>query len=142
MGYKDITLKFDFDDINDIIPYDIVFCDINGIGLKIDKEKQGVSVAQMIKDNFPQKIVIIFSAADQPLSMTEGYHFVDDVITKNMSAKEMASNIDRYIEMLENPILKWASIKKMLEQKDIQTKDIAILENYYVKKNKAQERVE
>lgn len=133
MGYKDITVEFDFTDINHIIPYDIVLCDINGIGLEFDKKNQGAAVAKIIKENFPTKIVIIFSAADQPLDIAENYSYVDDVITKNMNANEMSSNIDRYIDMLDNPIYRWEKIKKIFEQKQIQTKDIAIFEHYYVK---------
>ena len=132
LGFKDIEVKYDYTQMEDYSAYDIIFCDINGVAKDIDPYFQGASLAKKIKELYPDKFVIIFSALDQPLDFYPYYSSVDATIIKNLNSNQMSDKLDEYIRTINSPKYKWDSIKKILENNKIATEDIAMFEHYYV----------
>lgn len=132
LGYKDIDVKFESGNMEDYKAYDIIFCDINGVANDIDPYFQGAALAKKIKEIYPDKFVVIFSALDQSLDFYPYYSSVDDTIIKNLTGNKLSDKIDEYIETINNPKYKWESIKKLLESNGISTYDISVFEDYYV----------
>lgn len=136
LGYLDIQkmYKYDKEDkMDNFEKYDIIFCDINGIAKDLGPVYQGAALAKLIKQTYPEKIVVIFSAKEQFLTFNKYYDYVDDVIFKNLPPAELASKIDQYINKMINPIDFWNNIKNQLLKQDIRAKDVSRLEHYYVK---------
>ena len=136
LGYLDIQkmYKYDKEDKMDSFEkYDIIFCDINGIAKDLDPVYQGAALAKLIKQTYPEKVVVIFSAKQQYLTFNPYYEFVDDVIYKNLPPAELANKIDKYINKMIDPIDFWNNIKHQLIKQNIHAKDVSRLEHYYVK---------
>lgn len=133
LGYLDVEKMYEYKKMDDFEKYDIIFCDINGIAKDLDPIYQGAALAKLIKQTYPEKVVVIFSAKEQLLTFTQFYEYVDDLIYKNMPPAELASKIDQYISQMINPIDFWNNIKKQLIKQNVKSKDISNLEHYYVK---------
>lgn len=133
IGYKDIEVQEEYINIEQFSSYDIIFCDINGVANDLDPVYQGAALAKQIKEVYPEKIVIIFSAVAQHLDFNEYYQSVDGTIKKNMNGNEFSKEIDKWIIKLNNPINKWIKFKIELENSGIPTGDTAVFEDYYVK---------
>lgn len=136
LGYLDIQkmYKYDKEDkMDNFEKYDIIFCDINGIAKDLDPVYQGAALAKLIKQTYPEKVVVIFSAKQQYLTFKPYYDYVDDVIYKNLPPAELANKIDKYINQMIDPIDFWNNIKHQLIKQNIHVKDVSRLEHYYVK---------
>ena len=136
LGYIDIQKMYQYgkeEKMDSLEKYDIIFCDINGIAKDLDPIYQGAALAKLIKQTYPEKTVVIFSAKEQLLTFNQYYEFADEVIYKNLPPAELASKIDQYIKNMIDPICFWENIKKQLIKQNVSVKDISRLEHYYVK---------
>lgn len=132
LGFVDITVKYKYDNMDEFRAYDIILCDINGVASDLDPYFQGASLAVQIKEMYPNKYIVIFSALDQSLEFVDYYKKVDNTIIKNLNGNQLSVKLDEFIGVLNSPKYKWESIKKVLEQNDISTYDISFVEHYYV----------
>lgn len=94
---------------------------------------QGAQLASKIKKEYPEKMVIIFSAQSQKLSFSKYYNSVDKVIDKLADYETISEIIDEYIETQNDPIKYWEAMKKQMLKQNISTLQIAKMEHYYVK---------
>ena len=133
LGYLDVHKMYKFTSLDDFEKYDIIFCDINGIGREIDEVYQGAAVAKKIKEAFPTKIVVILSAKEQLLTFNSYYEYVDDVMYKNEQISIITEKLDKYINMIINPIAFWENTSSQLIKQGVDLKEISKLEHYYVK---------
>ena len=133
LGFKDIDVKFNYTTMEEYSAYDIIFCDINGVAKEIDPDFQGAALAKKIKEMYPDKFVIIFSALDQSLDFYPYYSSVDATIIKNLNSNQLSEKLDQYISTISNPKYKWDSIKKILESNKIPTETIAVFEYFFVR---------
>lgn len=133
LGYLDVQKMYKYEKMDDFQKYDIIFCDINGIAKELDEVYQGAALAKLIKQTYPDKIVVIFSAKQQYLSFNYFNDYVDDVIFKNIPTSELADKIDNYINKMVNPIAFWENIRNQLIKQGVNLKDISALEHFYVK---------
>ena len=133
LGYLDIDVKLKYEKLSDYEIYDIVFCDINGIAKEVDQTYQGAALAKLIKKTYPSKTVIIFSSKEQSLDLYKFKNDVDGIIPKNIKNSEIAEIIDEYIEIINDPIERWKNFRKKLSEQDTSPKDIALLEDCYVR---------
>lgn len=133
LGFKDIDVKFNYTNMEEYSAYDIIFCDINGVAKEIDPYFQGAALAKMIKEMYPDKYVIIFSALDQSLDFYPYYSSVDATIIKNLNSNQLSEKLDQYIATISSPKYKWDSIKRILEFNKIPTEDIAVFEDFFVR---------
>lgn len=133
LGYLDIDVKLKYEKLSDYENYDIVFCDINGIAKEIDQTYQGAALAKLIKKTYPSKAVIIFSSKEQSLDFYKFKNDVDEIIPKNIKNSEIAEIIDKYIEIINDPIERWKNFRKKLSEQGTSPKDIALLEDCYAR---------
>ena len=132
-GYNDVDYRLDFTNLNDVQAYDIVACDIDGIGIALDKKRQGLAVAETIATRYPEKIVLIYSS-NNPYEYSEDYHSVGDgFFNKSISFNEMAKKFDQYGAVFFDEIAAWKKIEKQLRKDSIANKTIAFIEDLYVR---------
>lgn len=59
-GYNIVVFN-DIDRATDIEEYDIILCDVMGVGLNFSSESQGAELIREIKNNFPSKYVLAYT---------------------------------------------------------------------------------
>lgn len=125
-----IRYQQDIEDIRDVSAYNIIMCDINGIGSKLGKD--GASLAAEIKKTYPSKNVIAYSAATQDLTNRKYLDMIDRTIPKGTSGDDWSSILDELIEENSNPIKVWKKATKKLLEANVSVREIAELESKYV----------
>lgn len=80
-------------DAQEIIAADVIFVDINGVGTQLFPKEQGLGLAAKIKEIYPQKYVVVYSAL--PHSLHSLFGKVDAVLPKDADPYQ-------YISILEN----------------------------------------
>lgn len=78
----------------------IIFVDINGVGTQMF-EDQGLGLAAALKDKYPEKTVILYSAEPTGNRFDKKLKKVDDSLPKNAEPYEFISLIEQYSEISE-----------------------------------------
>lgn len=133
VGFLDVSKAYEYTKIDDYEKYDIIFCDINGIGKEINEKYQGAALSKLIKATYPNKVVIIFSAKQQYLDVHEFGKYVDEIIAKNIQISDLTALLDKYIKKLSDPVEYWKETRRKLLLQGVSTKTVSELEHYYVK---------
>ncbi|WP_282074828.1 response regulator [Maribacter aquivivus] len=88
---KDLT---DLDD-HKAIEATIIFVDINGVGTQMF-EDQGLGLAAALKDKYPKKTIILYSAEPTGNRFNKKLRKVDESLPKNAEPYEFISLIEQY----------------------------------------------
>lgn len=101
-GWKNTKLIKDIKDLDDadLRKADIVFVDINGVGIALQFKNQGIGLASAIKSKYPHKKVVIYSGEPNGDRFDRDLRKVDDVIKKNAEPIEFMNIIDGFIREL------------------------------------------
>lgn len=102
-GWKNTSSKKDIIDMDDIDVYksDIIFVDINGVGKKLF-ESQGIGLASALKDKYPNKKIIIYSAETTGDRFDKALRKVDDCLAKNAEPYEFISLVETFASEIYN----------------------------------------
>lgn len=79
-----LTSKTDIDNVKDVSEYSIILCDIRGIGKRISSSYEGAFVIKEIKDNYPEKAVIAYTASQYDPSYNAYLQRADEVVQKSL----------------------------------------------------------
>lgn len=82
-GWKNTKSFTDIKNIEALKDYHIFFVDINGVGKAMGLENEGLDLALMLKQRFPEKKVIIYSANRNSNSFHEAWEKCDYKLEKN-----------------------------------------------------------
>ena len=130
LGYIRVERKLKFENIGDYEKYDVILCDIEGVGNEFDYTRQGLAVAEQIKEVYPDKIVLIYSGKN-----IEAYGNVpsniEGVLNKVESTTELVKKIDEFYKKAIDPISVWERTRLQMLQAGIATKTIAVIEDQY-----------
>ena len=74
----------------------IVFVDINGVGKLLKLEYEGLDIAYMIKQKYPEKKVVIYSAKKDANSFHKAWDVIDARIEKNALPIQFQNVTDNY----------------------------------------------
>lgn len=88
---KDLT---DLDD-HKAVEASIIFVDINGVGVQMF-EDQGLGLAAALKDKYPRKTIILYSAEPTGNRFNKKLRKVDESLPKNAEPYEFISLIEQY----------------------------------------------
>ncbi len=96
-GWTNTKAIKDLTDLDDIKAREasIVFVDINGVGTQMF-EDQGLGLAAALKDKYPQKTIILYSAEPTGDRFDKKLKKVDDSLPKNAEPYEFISLIEQY----------------------------------------------
>lgn len=98
-GWKNTKLKKDITDLDDqdVSEAHIIFVDINGVGTKLFKD-QGLGLAKALKEKYPTKKVVIYSAENTGDMFNKSLKTVDDTLSKNAEPYEFVTLISSFAE--------------------------------------------
>jgi len=74
----------------------IIFVDVQGVGKALDCKDEGLSLALNIKNKYPQKKVVIYSAVQAHKVFHEAIQKVDFLLSKDAEPIEFTSLIERF----------------------------------------------
>jgi len=129
----DVEYKADITSINDVAAYDIILCDIRGVGKEFKSNKEGAYLIKEIKINYPSKIVITYTASTYDPTYNEYINLADDIIMKGVESDEWVKTIDDQIQKSINPIVQWEKVREKLLDEDVRISLVCKLEDQYVK---------
>lgn len=128
-----ITYKNEIYDLKDVEAYQIILCDINGVGKFLGSDSDGAYLAYQIKNKYPDKVLISYTANNTSFKNQKYLDSVDRKIPKGTSIEDWASLLDEMIRNMVNPVAAWRNIVIKMVQNDVPTKEIASIEHKYVK---------
>jgi len=75
---------------------DIYFVDINGVGKLLGCENEGLDIALMLKQKYPNKKIVIYSASKKTNSFHEAWDKCDFKLEKNALSYQFQSLVEKY----------------------------------------------
>ena len=133
LGY-DITRVRDIDNIDDLTPFDIILCDVMGVGKKLDPKAQGNVIIREAMLRYPNKFVIAYTGSSQTSpEATEARTQADSFLPKGAEIGKWQEVLDRYIIENGDPMNRWQRTRITLVEQGIDTYDLLRLENAFVR---------
>lgn len=130
-GYQ-VNRKPDIDTIKDVEPYDIILCDIVGVGRKLGYTKEGAFIIREIHASYPNKRVIAYTSYTYNAEYNQFLSLADFVAPKDLSIDDWISLLDAQVKKSIDPVCQWEKIRCYLLENGISTLTIVKLEDKYV----------
>jgi len=130
-GYQ-IEHKKDIDTIKDVEPYEIIMCDISGVGKNLGYEKEGAFIIREIHANYPLKRIIAYTSYTYNAEYNQFFSLADCVASKDLGIDDWISILDTQVKNAINPVKQWEKIRKYLLDNNVSTLSIAKIEDKYV----------
>lgn len=137
-----IRQKYDLTDLSDAAEYDIILCDIRGVGKFLSSKYDGANLIKQLRVKYPNKIIIAYTAEPYDADFEPFLEFATGVIAKGTYTIELwVSLLEKYVKELADPVEQWKKTRKLLLDSGVSTIEIAKYESAYVKavKNKEYE---
>lgn len=125
--------KKDIDDIKDLQPYDIVLCDIRGVGKIYDSTFEGAYVIKEERINYPNKQIIAYTASSYNAEYNKYLSCADAIVPKGTSPEDWVSLLDEQLFKCVDPVFQWGKMRGALLEAGMDTIDVAKIEALYVK---------
>lgn len=130
-GYQ-MQHKIDIDTIKDVAPYDIIMCDISGVGKKLGFEREGAFIIREIHANYPNKRIIAYSSNTYDASYNQFFSMADFVAPKDLGIDDWIGVLDDQVKKSVDPVKQWEKIRDYLLENNVSTLTIAKIEDKYV----------
>lgn len=132
-GYVIETLG-DIKSIDEVSRFNIVLCDLQGVGKFLNQTGQGAFLIDEIKRKSPEKFVIAYTggSADDAITIKAQEH-ADFFLKKDQDIDDWRDRLDYVTAQLSNPIEIWQRQRDALVDADVPTLDILKLEDAYVR---------
>lgn len=132
-GYR-INAIGDIKSIKEIASYDLILCDIMGVGRHFDERLQGASVIAEIRRCHPEKVIVAYTgAALNQFAARQANSLANDLIKKDADIEDWIQKLDEYTTIILNPYDVWQRVRNDLVNREVDTIDILILEDGYVR---------
>jgi len=128
-----IEYKKDITSLRDVEPYSIVLCDIHGVGKFLGSDKEGAYLVSQIKEKYPYKIVVSYTADTTGPDVQKYLHSADNVMAKGTSIEDWAELLTESVKKIANPVQVWKKLQTDLLKENVSTREIALLEDKFVK---------
>lgn len=123
----------DISDINAVASYDIIVCDIRGVGSTFGSTFGGAYLIGEIRNRFPDKYIIAFSGGQFDPTFKKFFDKCDASLKKDADIEEWTGVLDQAVSLLGSPIKRWLRARSVLIESGIDLFDVACLEIEFVK---------
>ena len=120
--------------INILGEYDIIICDIHGVGEAFSKEFQGAYLVKEIYKQYPFKIIISYTGITYDARYNEYLKHAEFSLKKDVSSEDFVDKLDAAISLIQDPVHRWNKIKNYLVENDVPTYEIALIEDDFVRR--------
>lgn len=122
-------------------PYQIVICDIRGVGRHFGGRHEGAHLFKEIRKMYPDKYIISSTAYKFNPTYNEYFKSADTSVQKDADSETWVSILDRAIEVMSDPAARWLRARKyLLDEVGIDLWYALRIEEALVKAIKARER--
>jgi hypothetical protein len=122
----------DIRDINAVQAYQIILCDIKGVGKAFGSDFEGGHIIEEINLYFPNKVIIAYTGERLDPTYNRFFQIADQSIKKDASDDQWRNVIDGTIKLVYSPIEQWKKTRRRLLELDISSKDLVKVEDLYV----------
>jgi hypothetical protein len=125
-----------FEDINTIETaeaYEVILCDIQGVGKKFQSKFQGAHVIAELRKKYPFKTIIAYTGYTHDPTFNRFFALADFSVKKDIDGDEWIDKLDQAISIATDPKNKWVKVRNYLLEHNVPLFDIMKLENEYVK---------
>lgn len=127
-----ITYKKDIEVFRDVEPYQIILCDIRGVGKSFGSDKEGAYLIKEVKRLYPTIQVIAYTGSSYDPTYNCYVQLADDFIPKGSPIDDWTSRLDEQIMIAVDPRKQWHRIRTYLLDEGIKTTVVAQIESKYV----------
>ena len=98
-GWSQTTLVKDISSLTDpsVVAADVIFVDIQGVGTTLGFKDEGLGLANALKDRYPQKKIVIYSAEPKGAMFHQALRKADGSIEKNADPYEFERMIAGFV---------------------------------------------
>lgn len=140
-GYKDILTThhfrvhhvFDIEDIRSVAEYEVVACDIKGVGKRFHSKHEGAHIIGEIKRTYPHKILVAFSTHNFDATFNQFLKLCDHVTPKDIDSDAWVALLDEATVEAVDPIFQWKRMRDYLLEKDTPLLTVLQLEQDYIR---------
>ena len=135
-----IRQKYDLTDLSDVAEYDIILCDIRGVGKFLNSKYDGANLIKQLRVKYPNKIIVAYTAEPYEADFEAFLEFATDIIAKGTYTIEAwVALLEKYVKEIADPVVQWKETRKKLLDANVSTIEIAKYESAYVKAVKRKE---
>lgn len=128
-----IEHRTDIQSLKDVAEYDMVLCDIRGVGKFLGSEYGGAYLVKQLKEKYPNKIIVSYTADDYNPKFEEFLKYADSIVPKGTTLEDWDALLTKLIKELANPVKQWEKTRKALLEANVATITVAKYEAQYVK---------
>ena len=88
-------------DDDKVLEAHILFVDIRGVGVKLGLQEEGLTLAKELKNKFPRKKVIIYSAESVGNRFHKALRSVDEFLSKDAESLEFLELVDQFSAQID-----------------------------------------
>ncbi|WP_133151908.1 hypothetical protein [Enterovibrio norvegicus] len=130
-GYSPVHFK-DIDSFDQLLPYPIIVCDIQGVGKNFGGTGQGAYIVSQVNELFPDKYVIVVSSKSASLKVTSMISKADKKLLRGNSDEINQALLDA-VKTMGSSIERWKRVRKhLIEQKNIDLLDVWVIEQEFI----------
>lgn len=122
----------DIDTIDSLLAYEIILCDIKGVGKKFKSKYEGAHVMKEINKKYPFKTIIAYTGYTYDPNFNTYLKIADYVFKKDLDQDEWIEQLDSAIKLATDPIKRWIKIRDYLLEQEVSLFNLAMLEDEYV----------
>jgi hypothetical protein len=139
IGYQIENLG-DISSVDRVQKFQIVLCDLQGVGTALDGKKQGAFLIREIKRNFPEKFVIAYTGGGLNAVLSrEASSDADQLLKKDTDIDHWVEVLDGIISKILNPYRVWQRQREALVSREIDTLTILKIETAFVQSIKGKD---
>lgn len=125
-----ITQYHDVEDLQTLGEFDVIICDIKGVGKKFNTKSEGAYLLRELKKKYPYKVFAAYTGSSHKLHINEYLDGIS-IIKKDIEVEDWCSEIENLIKKSKDPIYLWGLMREQLFKHGISTLDIARIEHEY-----------
>lgn len=114
--------------------YDIVLCDVQGVGLNFSETYQGAYLVKEIRKKYPFKFIISYTAYDNDARYTALLKNADYSIKKDEDTEVWVEKLDTAIAAVYDVEEQWYKIRDYLLSQKVSMFQVALLEDDFVRR--------
>ncbi len=124
----------DLENLASLNAYDIILCDINGVGKKFSQQYQGAYLVKEIYKLYPFKIIISYTGISFDPRYNEYLKYADFSVKKDIDSEDWVEKLDKAIDMVANVEKRWNRIRDFLLSNNVSLLNVLLLEDDLVRK--------
>ncbi|CAK1715569.1 Response regulator [Vibrio crassostreae] len=128
-----ITQYNDIESFDQLSSYQIIVCDIQGVGKKFPHSGEGAYIVQQLKLEYPDKYIIVVSSKAASITVSAMIDVADEKISRGNNDALMAA-LNNGLPKVGSDVQRWKRLRNyLITQKDIDVYEVWKIEQEFIK---------